>query len=136
MPPTMRTATARLRPALALVLLAWFAQFCLPVAHAALMATPRAEMLGWCGDPSRALAIAAELPPEIREALGLDGTSPEHLACAQLCATGSTPPAHSAASTVVLRAAGREPAPAIQRPAPHPRDQAPTPPSQGPPAHA
>lgn len=133
----MQRAVSRLRPALALLLLAWFAQLCLPVAHASMMSAPRGQMLGWCGDPSRALAYAAGLPAEIREALELDGLSVDHLAdCAKLCATGSPPPPPAAvASTVALRVAGIEPAPA-SRPSPRPRDQAPTPPSQGPPAHA
>ena len=65
-PRTMRRA-AGLR--LALVLLAWFAQLCLPVVHASMMTAPRAAV-GWCGDPSHAPAIADELPAEIREALG------------------------------------------------------------------
>jgi hypothetical protein len=92
-------------------------------------------MLVWCGDPSRALAITAELPAEIREALELDGVSADHLAgCTALCATGATPPMTAVANTVVLRAAGLEPPP-LSRPSPRSREQAPTPPAQGPPAH-
>jgi hypothetical protein len=132
----MRTSAVRLRPALALI--AWFAQLCLPVAHAVIMAAPHTEMLGWCGDPARARAAVAQLPAEIREALLADDTSADHLAsCAELCATGSTsaPAPTLVASTVVLRAAGLELAPAVL-PAPRSREQAPRPPSQGPPAHA
>ena len=135
-PRPMRTSAVRLRSALVLVLLAWFAQLCLPVAHAAIMSSPRAQLLGWCGDPSGALAIAAELPAEIREGLGLDGLHPDHLSCAQLCATGTAPPTTPVATTVALRAAGIEPAPTRQRLAPRTREQALTPPSHGPPAHA
>lgn len=133
----MRRIAARLHPALALAVLAWFAQLCLPLVHAAIMAAPGAGMLGWCGDRSRALAVAAELPAEIREALVPDGTGADHLAgCAKLCATGATPPAAPVANAVVLRAAGLEHAPTPPRPAPRSREQAPTPPSHGPPAHA
>lgn len=136
MPRLMRPPIVRLRSALVLAVLAWFAQLCLPVAHAAVMSSPSNQLLGWCGDPSGALAIAAELPAEIREGLGLDGPHPDHLACAQLCAAGTTPPTVPVANTVLLRAAGLEPAPARERPAPRTRAQAPTPPSHGPPAHA
>jgi hypothetical protein len=133
----MRSAPLRLRPALALALLAGFAQLCLPLVHAALMAAARAETAGWCGDSSRALAFAAELPPEIRAALELDGVNADRLAdCAKLCATGASPTPIAVASTLVLRAAGLEPAPATRTPAPRPRELALRPPSQGPPAHA
>jgi hypothetical protein len=135
----MRTATTiRLRPALVLVLLAWFAQLCLPVAHASMMSGSRSQMPAWCGSPSGAEAAAflAGLPAELREAQATEGVSADHLAeCAQLCATGSVPPPAPVASTVALRAAGIEPAPA-PRAAPRPLDPALTPPAQGPPAHA
>lgn len=134
----MRTATTtRLQPALMLVLLAWFAQLCLPLAHASMMSGSRSQMPGWCGDPSgAAAAFVAGLPAELREAQSPDGVSADHLAeCAQLCATGPVPPPPALASTVVLRAAGIEPA-AVPRAAPRPRDPALTPPSHGPPAHA
>jgi hypothetical protein len=120
----------------ALVLVAWFAQLCLPVAHAALMAAPGAGISGWCGDPSRARAFLADLPAEIREGLDLNGTAAvDHaLDCAQLCATCSPPPIVAVAATVVLRAAGLEPEPQAVPAAPRSRAQARTPPSQGPPA--
>jgi hypothetical protein len=129
----MRHTTVRQRAALALV--AWLAQLFLPVVHAAIMASPRAEMLGWCGDPSRAAMVAAAMPSEIREGLGLDGVSADHLVeCEKLCASGSAPPLSAISNTVVaLRAVGLEPAPA-PLPAPRSREQAPTPPSHGPPA--
>lgn len=125
----------RLHPALILALLAWFAQLCLPIAHAGMMnASSGDAMAVWCGEPARARAIAAELPAEIRAALDLDGVSADHLdSCAKLCATGAAPSPDAVAATVALRAAGLEAAlPAL--PAPHARAQAPTPPSQGPPA--
>lgn len=129
----MRSTAARLRFFLAL--LAWFAQLCLPAAHASMMATPRSEMPGWCGDPARALAVAAQLPAELREALDLDGAGVDHVAhCAVFCAMGMAPTLPTA-NTVILRAAGLEPAPPAL-PAPRSREQSPTPPSQGPPAHA
>lgn len=133
----MRHDAARLRPALALVLLAWFAQLCLPVAHAGMMAAARGQMPGWCGEPARGLAIVAQLPAEIREALQPDGASAEHLAsCTQLCATGATPTPTPAANTVVLRAAGLAPAPDSGTPAPRGPEPGLTPPSHGPPAQA
>jgi hypothetical protein len=119
---------------MAMALLAWFAQLCLPLAHAS-MAAPRAAMLAWCGEPSRALAAAAELPAEIREALGLDGASADHVVdCAKLCATGSTSAPTAVVNVEVLRAAGLEPAPATRTEPPR-QAPAPRPPSQGPPAH-
>lgn len=125
----------RVRVRAALALVAWFAQLCLPLAHAVVMAAPNTATV-WCGEPSRALAAAAALPPEIREALGLDHAGADHLdTCAKLCGTGSTAATTSVATTVVLRAADCESVTAVP-PTPHPREQAPTPPSQGPPAHA
>jgi hypothetical protein len=133
----MRTVAFRKRAALALILLAWFAQLCLPLAHAATMANARAEMPGWCGEPSRALAFAAQLPDEIREALGFERLNTDHLdGCAQLCAAGSAPQAPNVASTAVLRAAGLEPAPVAQQAAPRACERMLMPPSQGPPTHA
>jgi hypothetical protein len=130
----MRSAT--LRPYLTLALLAWFAQLCLPVVHAAMMAAPRAQMGVWCGEPARAQAIVAALPAEIREALELDGVSVDHLvSCAKLCATGAAPATVAVAANEVLRTAGLEAAPPAL-PTPRSREQAATPPSQGPPARA
>jgi hypothetical protein len=131
----MKTVGSRLR--IAVVLMAWFAQLCLPVLHAAVMPMAAAGLPGWCGDPARGLAIAAQLPPEVRDALQLDNAADaEHrIDCAKFCALGSPPPVAEVACTVALRAAGLEPAPAPLT-APRSRDQAPTPPSHGPPAHA
>ncbi len=132
----MRTLPARLRFAFRLALLAWLAQLCLPAVHASAMAAQRADLLGWCGEPSLALAVASALPDEIREGLGLDSASADHLAgCDALCASGAAPPVPAVANTVVLRAAGHERAPA-ERPAPRSRERAPRPPSQAPPALA
>ncbi|NIM41935.1 MAG: hypothetical protein GTN84_13210 [Hydrogenophaga sp.] len=88
-PPSFRH---RLRLTWTLALLAWFAQLCLPVAHAALMAQAPGTMAAWCGDPANAREASAALPAEIREALALDATGADALAhCADLCAVGATP---------------------------------------------
>ncbi len=123
---------------LSLALLAWLAQLCLPIAHAAMMATPPAAMAGWCGDSARFLALVAEQPAEFADALDLEEpgkASPQQLAdCAKLCATAATPALLPAmAPTVALRAAGLEPATALAAP-PATREQSPTPPAQAPPA--
>jgi hypothetical protein len=134
----MQRVAIRHRSALALsiALLACLAQLFLPVVHATMMAAPQGQMAGWCGEPSRAMAFAAQLPAEIREGLGLEGSSADPLdACADICATGAAPPVAAVAVTVLLRAAGLEPMAAV-RPVPQTRDQAPPPPSRGPPAHA
>lgn len=128
----MRALPARLRFAFRLALLAWLAQLCLPMVHASAMAAQRADLLGWCGEPTLALAVASALPDEIREGLGLDRASADHLAgCDALCASGAAPPVPAVANTVVLRAAGHE-----RAPAPRSRERAPRPPSQAPPALA
>lgn len=88
----MRPALLRLRTTWTLVLVAWFAQLCLPVAHAAMASSSHAGMAAWCGDPANAREAAALLPAEIRDALALDDADASHLAhCAQLCAVGTTP---------------------------------------------
>ena len=71
--PACRTARRARRTrartlALALVLLAWFAQLGLTVAHAAVMGASLAGAGAWCGDPAQALVAAAEMPPELRAA--------------------------------------------------------------------
>ncbi|EGI76414.1 hypothetical protein [Hylemonella gracilis] len=85
-----RRSFARLRMAMAW--LVCLAQLCLPLAHAAQMASPTAQAAWWCGNQDDARAIWADLPPELRA--GLDaptGTDGKHLlsACAQYCAQGS-----------------------------------------------
>ncbi len=117
-----------------LALLALFAQLCLPLAHAAMLAQPAGQMASWCGDPARARAFIAELPAELRQAFDQDGTSVDHLdTCAKLCAVAATPPPLPAlAPTVALRAAGLEPLP-VGCTVPAARTPALKPPSQGPP---
>jgi len=134
-PPSFRH---RLRLTWTLALLAWFAQLCLPVAHAALMAQAPGTMAAWCGDPTNAREATAALPAEIREALALDAIDADHLAaCAQLCAVGSTPAplptvpgsVHPAPVADAALAPARQTAVAARR-------HALPPPSHGPPARA
>lgn len=83
----MRHALAHRRLAWTLVFLTWFAQLCMPVAHAAMAASHGGAMAAWCGDPANAREAAALLPAEIRNALDPEASSAEHLAsCAKLCA--------------------------------------------------
>lgn len=131
----MRLTARRLRTCL--VLMAWFAQLCLPWAHAAMMAPSSSSMAGWCGNPIQApqfRAYLADLPAELREGLGDQGSAVHQLdACAKLCAVATTPPPLTAGSvTVALRAAGIEPAPSPWI-APVIDGVPPKPPAQGPP---
>ncbi len=138
-PRVLRTVPLRLR--VCLVLLAWFAQLCLPMAHAALMGQqPASSLTGWCGDPRQAAdlrAYVAELPAELRDALGDTGTGAHALdACATLCAVAGTPPPLATPPvTVALRAAGLEPR-TVATAAPLVPATAPRPPAQGPPVRA
>lgn len=134
-PPSFRH---RLRLSWTLVLLAWFTQLWLPVAHAAMAAPSQGTMAAWCGDPANAAEARAVLPAEIRQALALDAIDVDHLAsCAQLCAVGSTP-----APLPAPAAGGSQPA--VSHPMLAPARQAPVssrqhalpPPSQGPPTRA
>lgn len=99
-----------------LALIAWLAQLCLPVAHAAAMAQPEAGLATWCGGFSPAMTQKlAALPDEVREILQKGSAhSGHHQDCAQHCANpvGGAPP--PAAVTVSLRAAGLEAAPALR----------------------
>lgn len=134
----MRPAVTHLR--ICLVLLAWFAQLCLPLAHAALMAAPPSQMADWCGGPLRAAAYQAylaELPSELPPGDEQPGAGAHPLdACAKLCAVATpAPPLAAAAATVALRVAGLEPAP-VFRLLPVVARPVLRPPSQGPPARA
>ncbi|EYC51363.1 hypothetical protein AZ34_09900 [Hylemonella gracilis str. Niagara R] len=92
-PLTLARAVARGR--LGLVLLAWFAQLCLPLlAHATMMAAPQNPSSWWCGDRDGAAEMWATLPAEIRAGLdapaGTDGDGVAHVSvCSQLCALGT-----------------------------------------------
>jgi len=127
----------RLRLTWTLALLAWFAQLCLPVAHAATMAQAPGTTAAWCGDPTNAREATAALPAEIRDALALDAVDADHLAaCAQLCAIGSTPaPLPLPGPVPSAPVADAALAPARHTPVAARRHALP-PPSHGPPARA
>lgn len=133
----MRHTTARRRFAWTLVLLTWFVQLCLPVAHAALMATPAGLNGAWCGDPSNASEAVASLPAEIRQALDLEAAPADHLArCVKLCATVSKLPPPPVLPAPDLPAAAATPHEPVQWPVGLARQHALPPPSHGPPARA
>ncbi len=133
----MRRTATRSRPALAFLMLAWLAQLCLPLAHALAMASPQAQELGFCGDRDSAAAYAAELPPELREALGLDAGAASlnaHAAdCAAFCTSGPPPLPSGDTQRPSLRAVSPPP-PRAAAPAPRLLERALIPPAQGPPA--
>lgn len=133
----MRRTLAHRRLAWTLVFLTWFAQLCMPVAHAAMAAAPNSAMGAWCGTPANAAEARAALPAEILDALERDSLSADHLAsCAQLCMVASTPaplgatelPAFSPVAAPT-QAPTRQPAVALRR-------HALLPPSHVPPAQA
>lgn len=95
---------------LALVVFGWLAQLCLPVAHAAAMATSKAGVATWCGAGSPALeAKLAELPESIREILERGAAqADQHDSCAQLCATVAGGSPLAAAAGIELDAASLE----------------------------
>jgi len=131
-----RRLLARLR--LGLVLLAWLAQLCLPMGHAALMAAPQGQASWWCGDQDGALEMWAALPAELRAGLdaptGSDGKN-HPPGCAQFCAQGArafAPPLHVAFAALAPRAVGRAIRPELPDPA-LPWRYALAPPAQGPP---
>jgi hypothetical protein len=133
----MRHTLARQRFTWTLVLLAWLAQLCMPVAHAAMTTSSSGSMAAWCGDPANASEAAAVLPAEIRNALDLDAHSADHRAnCAKLCAVGSTPvPLPSVSRADLPQASGTTRAPTRQ-PTVATRRHALPPPSHGPPPRA
>lgn len=124
-----------------LAVLAWLAQLCAPMAHAATLASAPAGMPGWCGaQPSPAAAAAiAQLPAELRDALLGSGDASKatasHLSnCAQLCVACSlAAPPLRISPTVALRLASLEAPLPAPRPAPTVRQAAAPPPAHGPP---
>lgn len=96
-----------------IALIAWLAQLCLPVAHAAVMAQPRAGLATWCGEFSPAMTRKlAALPLEVREILQQGSAqSGAHQDCSQLCANAASGAVPPPAVTVSLRAGGLETAP-------------------------
>lgn len=82
----------RRRWRICLAVLAWFAQLCLPLAHAAVMAERPVPLSSWCGDPAQVRAFIATLPPELRVEVQPDGAHVHNLSqCATLCALAVTP---------------------------------------------
>lgn len=127
----MSSTHHRLR--ICLVLLAWLAQLCLPVAHAAMMADKPVQLSSWCGDPAQVRAFIATLPAELRVEVQPDGAHVHDLSpCATLCALAVTPLLPALAPTVDWNAAEPGPIPlyrwdlVVHKPARRP-------PSQGPP---
>lgn len=127
----------RSRPLIWIALFAWFAQLCLPTAHAAVMAQQDAGMAAWCGVESPALrAKLAALPDEVREILEKGSAqSDQHAECLSVCANAGGASLPPMSPTAELRAAGLE---AVVEPAiAAPRDsQTVSPPVRGPPLHA
>lgn len=140
-PGPMLTRLSSLHVALAL--LAWLAQLCLPVAHATSMAAAGPDAMMWCGTSSSPTLSAklTALPDEIRRILdpGADaGAVPaDHLVeCAQFCAGNAGPSLPQPVPvTVALRAAGLEAPTADPVPVRAASHGAPPPP-RGPPARA
>lgn len=127
----------RLRMTWSLVLVAWFAQLCLPVAHAAMSSPSHAGMAAWCGDPANAREAIALLPAEIRAGLEVDNVDVSHLThCAQLCAVGTTPAPLPAPTKAEPPLASTTPLPGGRPTLVVVRQQALLPPSHAPPAGA
>ena len=88
--PAPMSYTRRRR--ICLAVLAWFAQLCLPLAHAAVMAERPVQLSSWCGDPAQVRAFIATLPPELRVEVQPDSAHVHNLSqCATLCALAVTP---------------------------------------------
>lgn len=133
----MRHTPARRRLAWTLVLITWFVQLCLPVAHAALMATPAGLSGAWCGNPANAAEAVASLPAEVRQALDLEVPAADHLAsCVKLCASLSKLPPLPVLPAPALPVAADTPHGPVQWPVSPARQHALPPPSHGPPARA
>lgn len=127
-------ALTRRRPLIWIALFAWFAQLCVPTAHAALMASPDAGIAAWCGDNATGLrAQIARLDPELREILDPHATQAQaHADCALFCASGHGADPLAAPVSVLLRAAGADAAPLEPLRAPR-AARSYTPPARGPP---
>ena len=104
----------RPRPLIWIALFAWFAQLCLPAAHAAVMARHDAALPGWCGSFSPAMAARiAALPIEVRDIIapGADEhASAMQAECLLLCAGAMgavLPAAASPAATLTASAVER-----------------------------
>lgn len=123
----------RRRLRICLAVLAWFAQLCLPLAHAAMMAERPVPLSSWCGDPAQVRAFIATLPPELRVEVQPDGAHVHNLSqCATLCALAVTPLLPALTPTVDWQVAEPGPIP-VHRWDLVVREPARKPPSQGPP---
>lgn len=119
-----------------LALLGWFAQLCLPLAHASVMAERGLGIASWCGAGSTTLeAKLAELPVEIRDILKDSVKHGVHASdsCATLCVTPLAAAVPVQSPILALRAAGLEALP-VESPLPAWAGPRPTPPARGPPA--
>jgi hypothetical protein len=123
------------RLTLALAFVAWLAQLCLPVVHAATMPVGTDGMALWCGAGSPAIeARLADLPREIRQILDPGAAHAElQEYCEQHCASSAgnsgLPPA---VAGFVPCATDAEPVIALPFQIPHRAHGAP-PPARGPP---
>lgn len=101
-------ALARHRPLVWIALFAWFAQLCLPAAHAAVMAAQDTGITAWCGKDTPGLrAQLAQLDDELRQILDPRGTQAQtHGDCALFCASAHGADLVPAPVSVQLRAAG------------------------------
>lgn len=117
-----------------IALLAWLAQLCLPLAHAAAMAQPEAGLATWCGGFSPAMTQKlATLPIEVREILQKGSShSAHHQDCVQFCGGATTGGPAYVSPMLALRAAGLEAPAAVMGETPG-RQPAPNPPARGPP---
>lgn len=77
------------RPTYWIVLLAWAAQLCMPLAHAAAMAQNPLNASAWCGPSNTAMrAKLAQLPDEVARIIAPDqGANLQQGQCAQSCAS-------------------------------------------------
>lgn len=122
----------RPRPLIWIAFFAWFAQLCLPAAHAAVMARHDAGLPGWCGSFSPAMAAkVAALPADIRDIIapGADAhASAMQAECLLLCAgtmgavlpaaawPAATPTALAVERVVAVAEADPRPLPSLRPP--------------------
>jgi len=118
---------------LILALAAWTAQLCLPVAHAATMASSASG--AWCGEASPVLrAQLARLPADIRRILEpAVPASPASLDCAAMCAATAGPGLPPPAFVPTLVPLGKVMLSLSSFDAPAPRPHGPPLPARGPP---
>ena len=121
-----------------LALVAWLANLCLPVAHAAVMAQHGGGGLAWCGPNSDALSAKLSLlPAEVRTAIQKQNEAQnQSIKCPHFCASATATGLPPVSVTVALRAAGLETPPLpVVVPVDHAYRPAP-PPATGPPSRS